>query len=252
MLDVMMRNQAMAESTTTTQAFRGWEKESAFYYAVKRIVDVVFSFTMLLLAAPIILVIALLVKLDSPGPIFFAQERVGAQLVNVNGRKVWRRKIFKVYKFRSMFHKADSAIHRNYVQAFIRNDKQTMDAIQGEETEVRKLVRDPRITRIGHFIRKTSLDELPQLWNVLKGDMTMVGPRPAIQYEVDIYEPWHCRRLEALPGLTGVWQVSARSSADFDEMVKLDLWYIDNKSLWTDLKLILQTPLVVFARRGAM
>jgi len=248
----MMRNQSVAESTVTTRAFQGWEKDSAFYYAAKRILDVVFSFAMLLIAAPIMLVIALLVKLDSPGPIFFAQERVGAKLVKVNGRKVWRRQNFKVYKFRSMFHKADSAIHRNFVQAFIRNDKQAMDTIQGEETEVRKLVRDPRITRIGHFIRKTSLDELPQLWNVLKGDMTMVGPRPAIQYEVDIYEPWHSRRLEALPGLTGMWQVSARSSADFDEMVKLDLWYIDNKSIWMDLKLIVQTPLAVFARKGAM
>jgi lipopolysaccharide/colanic/teichoic acid biosynthesis glycosyltransferase len=114
-----------------------------------------------------------------------------------------------------------------------------------------KLVHDPRVTRLGRFLRKTSLDELPQLWNVLKGDMSLVGPRPSIPYEVELYEPWQRRRLETLPGITGLWQATARSASSFEESVKMDIWYIDHQSLWLDLKILLLTPLAVLSSRGA-
>jgi lipopolysaccharide/colanic/teichoic acid biosynthesis glycosyltransferase len=126
-----------------------------------------------------------------------------------------------------------------------------MDTIQGGKIEVRKLVHDSRIIGPGWFLRKSSLDELPQLWNVLRGEMSLVGPRPAIPYEVEMYEPWHLRRLEAQPGLTGLQQVTARCTADFDQQVHMDIEYIEKQSFWFDIKIILQTPLAVISTRGA-
>jgi lipopolysaccharide/colanic/teichoic acid biosynthesis glycosyltransferase len=114
------------------------------------------------------------------------------------------------------------------------------------------LTEDPRVTRLGKFLRKSSIDELPQLWNVLRGDMSIVGPRPPIPYEVEMYKPWHRKRLMAKPGLTGLWQVTARSSADFDEMVRMDIWYIEHQSLWLDLRILLKTPLSVMSMEGAV
>jgi lipopolysaccharide/colanic/teichoic acid biosynthesis glycosyltransferase len=125
-----------------------------------------------------------------------------------------------------------------------------MAALQGGDTEVRKLVNDPRVTRVGRFLRKISLDELPQLWNVLKGDMSLVGPRPPIPYEVQEYTPRQRRRLETIQGLTGWWQVTARSAAAFDKMVDLDIWYIEHQSFWLDLRILLSTPLVLVLGRG--
>jgi lipopolysaccharide/colanic/teichoic acid biosynthesis glycosyltransferase len=151
-----------------------------------------------------------------------------------------------------MYQDAESEMHRAYIQAFIHNDQQGMSELQNGDTEVRKLVDDPRITPLGRFLRKSSLDELPQLWNVFKGDMSLVGPRPPIPYEVEMYEPQHCRRLGTKPGITGLWQVTARSSADFDEMVSLDVEYIEHQSLWLDLKILLQTPMVVLRGKGAV
>jgi lipopolysaccharide/colanic/teichoic acid biosynthesis glycosyltransferase len=226
------------------------------YYFIKRSLDVLFASFVLILIAPVLLAVAVLIKLDSPGPIFFKQQRVGARRRHIDGQWQWQTTAFTMYKFRSMYHGVDSARHREYVQAFINNDQNAM-AKQNPESQtssskpVYKLTNDSRITRIGHFIRASSIDELPQLFNVLKGDMTLVGPRPALQYEVAMYQPWHHKRLEATPGMTGLWQVSARSAVDFDTMVKLDIEYVETQNLLLDLKILWQTPRAVFSRSGA-
>jgi lipopolysaccharide/colanic/teichoic acid biosynthesis glycosyltransferase len=167
-------------------------------------------------------------------------------------QKVWQTGNFCFYKFRTMHKNVNEALHRSYIQAFIHNDCQKMNELQCENTPLRKLVNDPRVTRLGHFLRKYSLDELPQLWNVIRGDMSLVGPRPAIPYEVDEYKPWHYKRFETPQGLTGLWQVTARSSADFDEMIQLDIEYIRKQSLWVDLWILFQTPLAVIKSKGAV
>jgi len=131
-------------------------------------------------------------------------------------------------------------------------DKQRMADLQGGETQIRKLTHDPRITHLGRILRISSLDETPQFWNVLKGDMSLVGPRPAIPYEVEMYKPWYRRRLETKPGITGLWQVTARCSADFEESVRLDIHYIEEQSLWLDIKILLKTPLAVISCKGAV
>jgi lipopolysaccharide/colanic/teichoic acid biosynthesis glycosyltransferase len=222
------------------------------YLTCKRVLDVVVSGIAFVLLLPIMLLIGVLVRLDSPGPAVFRQKRVGFSRRVDGQQEVWVANVFTICKFRTMNTDADPEIHRTFVKALIRNDEKTMIALQGEDTQVRKLVHDPRVTRVGRFLRKTSLDELPQLWNVLKGDMSLVGPRPPIPYEVDEYQPWHCRRLEVKPGLTGLWQISARSSAGFDEMVRLDIQYVEQRSFWLDLKILLRTPLAVLSGRGAV
>ena len=224
------------------------------YLTGKRAMDVMIAGSMLLFLAPLMLILALLVKLDSPGGAIFAQERIGARIRVKNGQKMWEIKPFTVYKFRTMHKNNSSAQHEAFVKALINKDEQTIAAIQGGSADSKlkyKMARDPRITRVGAFLRKTSLDELPQLWNVLKGDMSLVGPRPALAYEVEAYKPQHLRRLEAVPGLTGLWQVTARSTVDFDGMVDLDVDYIDNPSLWTDFKIIVKTPFAVIKGKGA-
>jgi lipopolysaccharide/colanic/teichoic acid biosynthesis glycosyltransferase len=206
--------------------------------ALKRTLDVLGSTGLLILFAPLMLVIAALVKATSKGPVFFRQDRIGQ-----NGKP------FKMLKFRSMRPNAGSAIHQDYVTWFI---KSSGEAPKGEKAGVFKIANDPRITPIGRFIRNTSLDELPQFLNVLFGEMSLVGPRPPLQYEVDQYKPWHCRRvLEAKPGITGLWQVTGRSRTTFDEMVRLDLRYAKSSSLWTDIKILLATPKAVISGKGA-
>jgi lipopolysaccharide/colanic/teichoic acid biosynthesis glycosyltransferase len=202
--------------------------------------------------APVMFLIALLIVLDSPGPAIFRQQRVGARRRAEGHQIAWKLDTFTIYKFRTMYQGIDPKVHRSYVQAFIRKDEKCMAKMQGGETRVRKLVNDTRVTRVGRLLRKSSLDELPQLWNVVKGEMSLVGPRPPIPYEVDLYEPWHHQRLWATPGMTGLWQVTARSAADFDTMVRLDLDYIEHQSFWLDLKILLKTPLVVFRGEGAV
>jgi len=228
------------------------QQQRWFYFACKRLLDILIAGSALILLAPLMLVIALLIKLDSPGPAIFKQKRVGSKRRADGQRESWEVNTFTLCKFRTMCKDADPKPHRAFVQAFIRNDHKGMAALQGEDIQTRKLVHDPRVTRLGRFLRRSSLDELPQLWNVLKGNMSAVGPRPAIQYEVDEYEPWHRQRLETKPGLTGLWQVTARSSADFDEMVRLDIQYIERRSFWLDLEILLKTPLVVLRGDGAM
>jgi exopolysaccharide biosynthesis polyprenyl glycosylphosphotransferase len=204
---------------------------------VKRTSDIVIASLGLVLFAPLWLLIALLIKLDSKGPVFYMQERVG-----MDGR------IFLVYKFRTMRVGTDDEIHKEYQRKFIagRAEANVGDA----ENPAYKLRNDPRVTRIGRVLRRLSLDEVPQLINVLRGDMSVVGPRPPIAYEVEAYELWHRKRLDMKPGVTGLWQVSGRNRLPFEEMVKLDLFYIENWSVLFDLKIILRTVMVVFRGDG--
>jgi lipopolysaccharide/colanic/teichoic acid biosynthesis glycosyltransferase len=221
------------------------------YYIIKRVLDVVIASALLVFLSPLLILICLSIVIYSPGPIFFLQERVGARRVLSEKKTYWRKETFFCYKFRTMQVNADPSIHKAYVQALIENDKVKMSALQGQSTQVRKLVRDSRVTRIGKLLRKLSLDELPQFWNVLRGDMSLVGPRPAIAYEVETYKPLYRRRLEAQPGITGLQQVTARCSIDFDQQVLLDIEYIEHQSTWLDIVIILKTPFVILSTKGA-
>ncbi|MGH9407500.1 MAG: sugar transferase [Terriglobia bacterium] len=208
--------------------------------AVKRIIDVAGAGLALICVAPLWAMIALLVRFTSQGPVLYRQKRVGQR-----GRH------FDCLKFRSMHVSNDSGIHREYVRKFIsaRNQSNPRERIAGA---VYKLQKDPRVTAVGRILRKTSLDELPQFWNVLKGEMSLVGPRPAIPYELECYDIWHRRRvLEVKPGITGLWQVHGRSKTTFDDMVRLDLKYARTWSVWLDLKILLKTPKVVVSGEGA-
>jgi exopolysaccharide biosynthesis polyprenyl glycosylphosphotransferase len=208
------------------------------YNVIKRMVDVVGSLALLTVLSPLWLLIAALVKLTSAGPVFFRQARIG-----LNARP------FTMLKFRTMHVNSDQAVHQNYVTWFINSSDEMPEA---SRTTLFKIVDDPRVTAVGRMLRKTSFDELPQLWNVLRGDMSLVGPRPPLHYEVEQYEPWHRRRvLEVKPGITGLWQVSGRSRTTFDEMVRLDLRYAKTCSLWTDIKILLATPAAVISGKGA-
>jgi lipopolysaccharide/colanic/teichoic acid biosynthesis glycosyltransferase len=165
----------------------------------------------------------------------------------------WKKVNFQCYKFRTMRINADSSVHQAYIKALIENDEDKMTALQGApvSTQPRKLVNDPRIIPPGKILRKLSLDELPQFWNVLIGDMSLVGPRPAIPYEVEMYKRWHLRRLCAQPGITGLQQVTARCTTDFDRQVLLDIEYVEKQSFWLDVKIMLKTPLAIVSTKGA-
>lgn len=198
---------------------------------LKRGIDILASMAGILLLSLPLTLIAILIKCTSKGPVFFKQERIGE-----GGRA------FTMYKFRSMYVNNDDTIHKKFIENFI-NNTDTVESKKG----ITKIVNDPRITRIGKVLRKTSFDELPQLFNVLIGDMSLVGPRPPLSYEVEQYDMWHKRRvLEAKPGITGLWQVTGRSRTKFDDMVRLDIRYIIQRSLWLDLKLLMKTPFSLF------
>lgn len=234
------------------QALSPVQASRKFYYIGKRILDFSIASLALIILSPLIALVAILIKLDSPGPVMFKQDRVSVRRRSQNNIAYWQKVNFRCYKFRTMVCNADPSLHKSYIKALIDNDSESMAALQGEATKIRKLTHDPRVTRIGRFLRKSSIDEIPQFINVLKGDMSLVGPRPAIPYEVEMYKPWYCRRLETKPGITGLWQVTARSSCDFDEIVKLDIQYIDQQSFWLDLKILLKTPIAVLFCRGAV
>lgn len=206
---------------------------------MKRCMDLTGSLIGLLAAAPLLLLIAAAVKLTSQGPVFYRQTRVGE-----GGR------LFTLFKVRTMFRNSDSSLHRAYVVSLIEGDNIAQAHRAG--AAIYKIVNDPRVTPIGRILRRSSLDELPQFLNVLKGDMSLVGPRPPLPYEFDRYSAWHRRRiLEVRPGLTGLWQVIGRGRTTFDEMVRLDLWYASQWSLWLDLKILLKTPAAVISGGGA-
>jgi lipopolysaccharide/colanic/teichoic acid biosynthesis glycosyltransferase len=198
---------------------------------IKRAMDIFGSALLLILCAPLLAIIAAAVKVSSRGPVLFKQDRIGQY-----GRR------FTFLKFRSMRADNDPSVHKEYVTKLIAGEAERMPA-QGEGNGVYKLAQDTRITRIGRFLRKTSLDELPQFVNVLRGDMSLVGPRPPIPYELAAYQTWHRRRLlEVKPGITGLWQVTGRSRVKFDDMVRLDLRYAMSWSPWLDVKILARTP----------
>jgi lipopolysaccharide/colanic/teichoic acid biosynthesis glycosyltransferase len=206
----------------------------------KRVIDIAGSIAGLLLCTPLMLAIAFAIKLTSKGPVLFRQVRFGQY-----GRK------FTFLKFRSMYVDSDHRLHEDYIHRFIKGHP---DAVQsaGNAQKLYKLTDDPRITSIGRLLRKTSLDEIPQFLNVIRGEMSLVGPRPPVIYEVERYDLWHRQRLLAVkPGITGLWQVEGRSRVKFDDMVRLDIRYARSWSIWLDLKILLQTPRAVILGSGA-
>jgi lipopolysaccharide/colanic/teichoic acid biosynthesis glycosyltransferase len=215
------------------------EESRRFALGVKRSMDILGSTAALVLLSPVFGAVALAIKLTSKGPALFKQDRLGQY-----GKK------FTVLKFRSMRTDCDAKIHEAYVSQFIAG--QVDGATDNGEKPVFKIQEDPRITPVGRFLRKTSLDEFPQFWNVLVGNMSLVGPRPPVPYEYKAYDLWHRRRvLEIKPGITGLWQVEGRSRTRFDEMVRLDLKYARAWSIWLDVKILLQTPGAVLTGEGA-
>jgi lipopolysaccharide/colanic/teichoic acid biosynthesis glycosyltransferase len=214
-------------------------KSKKLSLVVKRMMDIVGSLAVLILFSPLFLLVALIVKLSSKGPVLFKQERLGQF-----------GKTFNCLKFRSMRVNNDLKIHREFMKRVISG--QHNGHAHGGPTPVYKMTSDPRITRIGRFIRRTSLDELPQFINILRGEMSLVGPRPPLAYEYEEYDIWHRRRvLEVKPGLTGLWQVRGRSRVRFDDMVRLDLQYARGWSLWLDVRILLETPRAVVFGDGA-
>ena len=203
------------------------ENKKRIYEISKRAIDIIGAGSGLLLLSPVIVIVACAIKFTSKGPIFFSQKRVGK-----NGE------LFDMYKFRSMVVNAEELkeklAHQNEMSG-----------------PMFKMKDDPRVTKVGKFIRKTSLDELPQLWNVLKGDMSLVGPRPSLPKEVAQFEKWMYKRLSVKPGLTCFWQVSGRNNIDFEDWMKLDIKYVDERNIWIDIKLIFKTVLVLFGDKNA-
>jgi lipopolysaccharide/colanic/teichoic acid biosynthesis glycosyltransferase len=216
------------------------EEGRRFLREMKRTIDVLGSSLAVAILSPVFLIIALAVKMTSKGPVFYRQTRVGQHGVP-----------FVFLKFRSMYVDCDSSVHQKYVKSLIAGRAEPEPA-NGSGKAIYKLTNDFRITRVGKFLRRTSLDELPQFFNVMKGEMSLVGPRPPIPYEARAYDVWHRRRLyEAKPGITGLWQVSGRSRVTFDDMVRLDLQYARRWSLWLDLRILMQTPRAVVLGEGA-
>lgn len=209
----------------------GFEEESSmefsFYEVIKRLIDIVCSFLGVLVLSPLFIIIAIIIKMTSKGPVFFSQKRVGK-----NGKE------FDMYKFRSMVVNAEEL-------------KEKLAAKNEMSGPMFKMKDDPRVTKVGKFIRKTSIDELPQLWNVLKGDMSLVGPRPSLPKEVAQFEDWMYKRLEVKPGLTCYWQVSGRNNIDFEDWMKLDVKYVEERNPWIDIKLIFKTVFVLFGDKNA-
>ncbi len=237
-LDSTQNLQQLTESLVSPVGTRFRERVWA-ERLVKRSIDVASASLVTVLGFPFFLAVALLIKLTSRGPVFYSQLRIGE-----------RGEVFTLYKFRTMRQGADDAIHREFTRSFIEG-RMSNSSLDEKSPSVYKLTNDPRVTSIGNFLRKTSLDELPQFINILKGEMTIVGPRPPLQYELEYYEEWHKLRLEVRPGLTGLWQVSGRSSVPFNEMVKLDLYYIEHWTLLLDFKIMMRTiPVMLFGSGG--
>ena len=203
------------------------ERSNILYEVIKRIIDIVASFTGLILLSPLILIVSMLIKLESKGEVIFKQKRVG-----LNGKE------FYMYKFRSMVINAEE----------LKEQLESQNEMSGPMFKIKD---DPRITKVGKFIRKTSIDELPQLINVIKGDMSLVGPRPSLPKEVEKFEQWMMERLEVKPGLTCIWQISGRNSIDFEYWMKLDIKYVRERDFKLDIKLILKTILVLFGDKNA-
>lgn len=198
---------------------------------LKRAIDILGASILLILLLPLLLLVAIIIKVDSRGPAIFKQIRVGKDKKN-----------FMFYKFRSMCQDSSPDIHKEYIEKLM---APSLDNAQRATGGVYKLVSDGRVTRVGRFIRRTSIDELPQLFNVVKGDMSLVGPRPAIPYELEHYDERMLKRFSVKPGITGLWQVSARNTVDYKKMIEMDIEYINNWSLWLDMKILFKTIPVV-------
>lgn len=206
-----------------------------FHTTAKRLMDIVLSLVMAPFVSLLSLVVIILIRFDSPGPIFFVQERIG------KGGKP-----FKIYKFRTMYQSIDRENHKSFMKAFIRGQAQS-----NGDKQVFKPFCKSQVTPVGHLLRKTSLDELPQLINIFKGEMSLVGPRPNVPWEVEEYQSWHEERLEVLPGITGLAQIRGRSGIEFDEIVRHDIEYVEQQSLWLDIKILWWTFAAVLVGRGA-
>ena len=221
------------------------------YFAAKRCVDIIGASVLLALASPLLAAIALAIKLDSRGPALFRQERLRGR--RIDGGSEWALEPFRLYKFRTMVANADPSLHRRYIEAYIARDEAALAELRpgrGNGESYRPL-RDPRVTRVGAVLRKLSLDELPQLWNVVRGDMSLVGPRPPLPYEVRMYGERDLRRLTTPQGITGLAQVRGRCSIGFEDLIRHDLEYIGSQSIWFDLRVLALTVPVVLSRRGA-
>ena len=232
-LDARLRDLDTARLLEGALGNRLHEPLSKANRAVKRTLDVIGALTLLLVSLPALLIAAAAIKLDSPGPVLFSQTRVGR-----GGRP------FRILKLRSMYVDNDDSEHRAYVARLIAGQASSEDGVF-------KLVNDPRVTRVGRLIRRYSVDELPQFWNVLRGDMSLVGPRPALPGEVAMYDPAARQRLAVKPGVTGLWQVSGRCELSFSDMVELDVTYCQQWTLRRDLAILLRTPAAAFGGRGA-
>ncbi|MBN1875839.1 MAG: sugar transferase [Anaerolineae bacterium] len=213
------------------------------YQVLKRVMDLLFCILLAPLLAPVMLCCAILIRLDSPGPAIFVQDRIGKD-----------GKLFKIYKFRTMRHNLDNSKHREMMQRYVQGqvgDGEKSGSGKEETAKLYKPFQASEVTRVGRILRKTSLDELPQILNILKGEMSLIGPRPNVPWEVEAYQSWHYERLEVLPGITGLAQVRGRSSISFDRIVQYDIEYVQNQSLTLDLKIIWQTFFAIVLRDGA-
>jgi lipopolysaccharide/colanic/teichoic acid biosynthesis glycosyltransferase len=220
--------------------------ERELYFLCKRLIDLVLAVALLLLLLPLMMLITLAIRLDTPGPVLFVQERVGVKRRSAGTRTHWEIRNFAFYKFRSMVAGADQSLHAEHVRAFVQG------RLDAAATNAKfKLAHDARVTRVGRVLRRTSLDELPQLFNVLKGEMSLVGPRPVPPYEVAQYRESDAERLAAPPGITGLWQVNGRGEVPFAEMIRMDRAYVRNQSIWLDLKILIATIPAILSGRGA-
>lgn len=215
------------------------------YFRCKRVLDLILAVLLLPVLLPLMLLLAVVIKLDSPGPALFVQERIGVKRRIRGGHVTWELYTFSFYKFRSMVSDADPTPHQKYFTKFRLGD------VTGDRSRPFKLTKDSRLTRVGAVLRRTSLDELPQLVNVLKGEMSLVGPRPALLYEAALYDEAHYERFRAMPGITGWWQATARSRVGFEEMIQMDIDYAHRAGFWFDLKILLLTIPAVLLCRGA-
>jgi lipopolysaccharide/colanic/teichoic acid biosynthesis glycosyltransferase len=212
-----------------------------YYQTIKRTLEVLICLVSLPFLVPLFLIIALAIRLDSPGEVLFRQERIGK-----GGRR------FKIIKFRTMYQDIDDGYHRNFMKAYIAGKIKPKTGQDKKDPQLFKPFTPNQVTKVGRFLRRTSLDELPQILNVLKGEMSFVGPRPNVPWEVEVYQGWHMERLEVTPGITGLAQVKGRSSLPFDEIVKADIEYIKKQSLWLDLKILWWTFLIALLGKGAL
>jgi lipopolysaccharide/colanic/teichoic acid biosynthesis glycosyltransferase len=223
------------------------EQNSAPHFWCKRLIDLILASLLFLFLLPLMLLVAVAIKLDTPGPVFFVHQRVGVKRRSEAGRTSWEVREFPFYKFRSMVNGADQSLHQGHIRAFVQGQLPVNDGGCAKF----KIANDLRITRVGRVLRRTSLDELPQLLNVFRGEMSLVGPRPVPPYEVAEYQTSEMERLAALPGITGLWQVNGRGELPFAEMMRLDREYVRNQSLWLDCRILAATIPAVVSGRGA-